>query len=103
VKRKLVITLLLLTLVAMPLFSACKAAITSTTTPATSPTPTTVAPSDTTSGSDFQYQMLLSGDTSGHKVLKQWTGRGDIVTEEFTVSSSPWEVYSSNTPDSSNW
>jgi len=102
-KWKLVITVLLLTLIAMPLSSACSAPTTSTTPETTAnntPTTTSTSPS---SGSDLQYNILLSGDSSGKKVLKQWTGRGDKVTEEFTMSSSPWEVYSSNTPDNANW
>lgn len=113
-KRKLVISLLLLSLVALALLSACGAAATSTTATAqtaTKPqnattkltTSTSLATTGNMSGSDFQYNMLLSGDTSGKEVLKQWTGRGDKVTEEFTMSTAPWEVYSSNTPDSANW
>lgn len=55
------------------------------------------------SGSDIQYELLLSGHTSGYTVLKQWTGRGDLITEDFTVNAYQWVIYSSNTPDSSNW
>lgn len=55
------------------------------------------------SGGEMQYQLLLRGHTSGYKVLKQWVGRGDKTTEDFTVNYDHWVIYSSNNPDSSNW
>ena len=54
-------------------------------------------------GSDIQYHMLLSGHSSGYTVLKQWNGRGNVTTENFTVKSDKWVLYTSNTPDSSDW
>ena len=55
------------------------------------------------SGSDVQYHMLLSGHASGYTVLKQWTGRGNLTTENFTIKSDTWALYTSNTPDSTDW
>ena len=60
------------------------------------------------SGKEFQYQMDLQmggKENSKIKVEKEWVGRGDKITEDFSVDTYPdtWEVWSSNNPDTDDW
>lgn len=93
-KRKIVVTLLLLTTCMLPLFTACNSA--------KSNTQSTVATTGDSSGGDAEYNLDLLYGSQDNSILKQWNGRGDKVTEEFTITTADYNVYAHNVPDV-NW
>jgi hypothetical protein len=58
-------------------------------------------------GREFQYQMELREVKIDPEkvVLHEWIGRGDLITEDFTVGTYPEgvHVWMSNNPDSDEW